>query len=447
MSTGPSSRRNDIVYSQREAESPYQMVKKMWTVLLQNSAALVTLFIFVSGNGFYSTFIASILSEQGASSFTIGLMTTGFYGGLVVGSFRIERLIARVSHIRAYAAFASMMAVIPLLHGLIDDIIFWFFLRFIAGIATAGVFIVVESWLLTMSTLSSRGQMLALYMVTFYASQSLGQQFLRLYDNNAMLLFAVISITSSLSILPVAITRAETPSYAEPSTLKLSQIFSKCASGLVGCFLAGMLLGTIYGLFPVYFTLQFEEPALVASLMSIIIFGGMLLQYPVGKLSDVYERRIVLFFTALLSIGVLIVMQLFTQSFYTFAALCALFGGLVFTLYPVSISYACDSLSTADIVAGTQTLLLSYSIGSMSGPLVAALFMKYDPYYGLFVYMMAILAVLALFLGWRKTVKASNPHEEAFIAYPQNSPIGCEADPRGEPAIDTGLASEDSSSS
>jgi len=268
--------------------------------------------------------------------------------------------------------------------------------------------------------------------------------FLGLYDNNVLVLFAVISMTSSLSILPVAVTRTETPSYTEPSTLKLHQIFSKCASGLVGCFMAGMLLGAIYGLFPVYFIQQFAEPSLVARLMFIVIFGGMLLQYPVGKISDIYERRIVLLFTALFSIAVLIFMQLFTQSFYIFAALSALFGGLIFTLYPVSISYACDSLDTADIIAGTQTLLLSYSVGAMAGPLVGALFMKYDNFYGLFVYMMAVLGVLVLFLGWRKTVKISSPHEEAFIAYPQNSPVGCEADPRGEPAIDTGLTNEES---
>lgn len=411
----------------------------MWSVFYRNSAALLALFVFVLGNGFFSTLISSILTQRHTSSIIIGLMTTCFYAGLVVGAFRIERLIARVSHIRAYAAFASLLSVVALLHGIFDNNFLWLMFRFFGGIATAGVFIVVESWLLTQSTPTTRGQMLSLYMITFYASQSLGQLLLGLYDKNILIMFAIISISSSLSVIPVSITRAETPQYSEPSTLSFMSLFRQCASGLFGCFTAGLILGAIYGLFPVYFFHQFSDPNLVARLMFIIIFGGMLLQYPIGKLSDVIERRLVLLITAMASIVVILLMAIGTNSFFLYALLCAFFGGLTFTLYPVSISYACDSLPTENIVAGTQTLLLVYSIGAMLGPLIAPLFMKVMNQWGLFSYFVIVLALLILFLSWRKVVKVSAPHEEEFIAYPHNSPISSEVDPRGEPSIDTGL--------
>ncbi len=414
----------------------------MWFVFLRNFAALVALFIFVMGNGFFSTFIASVLTHRGTSSMEIGLMSSCFYAGLMLGAFRIEKLIARVYHIRAYAAFASALTVIALLHGIFDSTFIWFVLRFLGGIATAGVFVVVESWLLSQSTLKTRGQMLSVYMITFYAAQSLGQLLLGLYDKNDLLMFVIIAMCCSLSVIPMAVTKAETPKYSEPSTLKIRHLFQLCASGLLGSLIAGLVLGVIYGLFPVYFTYQFHDPDRVARLMFIIIFGGMLLQYPVGRLSDVYERRLILLITSIASIVVLIFMAMFAESFLITALLSAVFGGLTFTLYPVSISYACDSLDTEDIVAGTQTLLLTYSVGAMSGPVIAPLFMHSMTHLGLFAYFIFFLGLLCIFLSWRKTIKISTPHEETFIAFPQNTPIGCEADPRGEPSIDTSLTND-----
>lgn len=412
----------------------------MWLVFNRNLAALLALFIFVLGNGFFSTLISSILTQRHALPLTIGLMTTCFYAGLVIGSFYIERLIARVSHIRTYAAFASILTVIALLHGVFDNTVLWLLFRFIGGIATAGVFIVVESWLLTQSTLTTRGQVLSLYMITFYASQSLGQLLLGFYDNNILLMFVIIAISSSLSVIPVSITRAEAPKYNELSTLGFKSLFLQCASSLFGCFIAGLVMGVIYALFPVFLIHQFSDPNLVARLMFTVIFGGMLLQYPIGRISDVIERRLVLIITSLASIVTLFLMSASTQSPLFFTLFCALFGGLTFTLYPVSISYACDALKTEDIVAGTQTLLLTYSIGAMTGPLIAPIFMNFISSKGLLYYFITILAVLCIFLSWRKAIKVATPHEEEFVAFPQNSPITSEVDPRGEPAIDTSIS-------
>jgi MFS family permease len=403
----------------------------MISVILQNLSPLIALFIFVLGNGLMATFLANELALRHISPVIIGLMTTFLYAGLLFGSFKIERIIHRVTHIRAYAAFASIIAIIPLLHMLYGNVYFWFLLRFFYGIATAGIFIVVESWLLCQSTTSNRGQILSLYMVTFYASQSLGQLLLKLNNHQGIFIFTLISILTSLSVLPMAMTQSKLPSYSEPSTLSPSVIYKKCASGLFGCYFAGLIMGALYGLFPVFLLNNMGSHHAVANGMFILILGGMLLQYPIGKLSDLFERRLVLLYISIASAIILLLMNFSLSSEIMFFSLVLFLGGCTFTLYPVSISYACDSLENKDIVSGTQTLLLAYSLGAMIGPVIASVLMA-NISWGLSIYLMLCCLTLILLLSWRRTVKEANPQEEQFMAMPQTSPIISEVDPRGE---------------
>jgi MFS family permease len=403
----------------------------MLSILLKNTAPLLSLFIFVLGNGFTSTYMTSVMAEHHTSSILIGLMSSSLYAGLVIGSFRIERIIARIAHIRSYAVFASIITVLSLLSGLFFNIYFWLILRFFTGFAVAGVFVVIESWLLSHAEEKTRGQVLSFYMVTFYAAQSLGQLFIKYESNNILFFFAFIAMSSSLSILPLAMTKVDMPNLTEPSTLSIRQMYKRCASGLYACFVGGLVLGCIYALFPLFLIQTFNSQDAVAIYMFAVIFGGMFFQYPIGKMSDVIERRIVLIIIGIISALIVLAMSFVVKSFYLFLMLCALFGGFTFTIYPVSISHACDSLVNRDIVSGIQTLLLTYSIGAMIGPVLASFLMKISEW-GLFIYFFALLASMVLFLSWRKTVKDDKAQEESFITYPQITPVSSEIDPRNE---------------
>lgn len=409
-------------------------------IIIKNIAPLLALLIFVLGNGLFSTFLTNELALKHTSPLLIGMMTTSLYAGLVVGSFKIEQFIHRVTHIRAYAAFANIIVIIPLLHMVISDVYFWLLLRFICGIATAGVFIVIESWLLNQSTARSRGQILSLYMITFYASQSAGQLLLKLNNHQGILIYVIISILTSLSVLPMATTKATLPTFSEPSTLNPNEIYKKCASGLFGSLFGGLILGTLYGLYPLFLINHLESQSNVANNMATLIFGGMLLQYPIGKLSDIIERRLVLLGVCAASCLILVLMVLTLSQHFVFLFLTLLLGGCTFTIYPLSISYACDNLDNKDITGGIQTLLLAYSIGAMSGPLIASLFMSYLNW-GLFIYLIICSISLIILLSWRRTVSEASPQEDHFITLTQNTPIMMEIDPRADETIENTLPS------
>lgn len=400
-------------------------------VIAITTAPLLSLFIFILGSGLFTTLLAVRLQHEGVSSIYIGALTGVYYTGLGIGAFKIESYIIRVGHIRSFAVFASLLATLTFIQGVWTNEWAWIVLRLGQGFCTGGIYIVIESWLLSVGSVKTRGQVLAIYMLTLYLGQALSQFFLNMASPQTLFLFAYTAMLYSLSVIPIALTKNPSPEIHEPSSLHFGKLFKRSASGLISALCSGLILGSIYGLFPLVVLTKTGTDAHVALSMAIVILGGMALQYPVGRLSDYIERRTVLLF---LAIGTVILsfalMSFFHKPLITYL-LIFLFGGITFTLYPVSISHTCDVLEPKEIVSGTQGVLLSYSIGAAVGPFIAPLFIHTVGANGFFIYMIVICSALALFLCWRKIFTPSKPQEEQFIAVPRTSPITSEMDPRG----------------
>lgn len=407
----------------------------LWTTLKQTQTALLSLFILTLGSGLLMTLLPLRLHAAHASVMVIGANTAAYYAGLVIGSFRIERFIQRVGHIRAFSAFASAFAVICLLQGLWPNPWFWVATRLVGGFCTAALFIVIESWLLAVSTINTRGQILAFYMIALYGAQAFGQLLLVTSPLKSLVPFILISMLASLAVIPLAMTKAVTPECQAPSTLTIKKLYRLSASGLLGSFASGLLLSVVYGLLPLFFAQLHLSVHKIAILMAAIIFGGMCLQYPIGRLSDTFDRRIMLIIMSLLTATTSLLLLLFVRDMHWAISLTLgfLLGGTVFTLYPLSISLASDNVNPNDIVAATQSLLLIYSIGATVGPLIATVFMHTITYgYGLLTYLLIIPLLLAAFLLWLKSTRTVLPdgYPQAFVSVPQTTPISAELDPR-----------------
>lgn len=404
----------------------------MLALIKKTVAPLLSLFIFAMGSGFFMTLISLAMNTHHEASILIGAMTSIYYAGLVCGAFKIENFITRVGHIRAFSTLASVLAVVSLLHGIFYHVPFWFILRFIGGFSTAGIFVVIESWLLCNSTAATRGRVLSLYMIVFYASEAFGQLLINLAKPDDLLLYAIVTILCSLSVIPLSMTKVALPTFDEPSTMKLKELYEKTTSGIFGCFFSGMILSATYALLPILLFNLYGDTSKVSFFMFSLIFGGMALQYPVGKISDIIERRLVVIAVSSFVILMCLLMFVFMKSYWISLALVGIFGGLTSTIYPVSISYACDVLDAKDIVAGIQGLLLSYSIGAMIGPFVAPVFMQVFHEKGLFIYFIVISVFIISIFTWRKTQRESPPQEEPFQMMPLTTPVMAEIDPRAE---------------
>jgi MFS family permease len=404
----------------------------MKNILKLTVAPLVSLFIFMLGSGLFTTLLALRLHHEGTSALLIGAMTGVYYAGLAIGSFKIESYIIRVGHIRSFAVFASILAVISFAQGIYTNYLAWVILRFCAGFATAGIFIVIESWLLSVGTIKIRGQIVALYMISLYGAQAMGQLLINVKSPDDLMLFALTAMLCSLSVIPICLTKISAPEISEPSAINLAKLFKLSGSGVIASLCSGLILGVLYGLLPLTIIQKTGSTAQVGLMMALLVFGGMFLQYPVGRLSDFIERRLMLLLLSLFTIGLAFLVVLFFHRPLIAYVAIFVFGGMVFTIYPVSISHACDALEQKDIVSGTQGVLLFYSFGATLGPFIAPLFIHFLGSNGIFIYVMVVCALLTCFLSYRKSVVAPVDQEEDFIPMPQTSPITAELDPRAD---------------
>lgn len=402
--------------------------------MTQFLAPLSGMFIFALASGYLTTLIPLRINASDSSDFIAGLMGTVYYLGLLAGSFRSEYIVSQVGHIRSFACFMALLCATILGLAISDNTTLWLILRFLNGMAVAGIFVVVESWLLSESDSSNRGRILSFYMVSLYGANALGQLFIGYIDTYSLMPFILIGILLSLSIFPPAMTRMPVPQIEQPSSLSLLKLFKLTPSGMLGCFAGGLVLGGLYSMLPIYLAnLEGSSDKSVAYYMAVTTLGGMCLQFPVGYLSDMIDRRKVLVGTCitgcLFCLGVSVCSD---DSLFNYPLLFLL-GGAIFTLYPVAISHGCDHMHPDDIVAGTQGLLLAYSLGACIGPMMAAVAMGHLTD-GLMLYFVVIMGSTGLFFLVRMPFRPAiySVEEQNFVPLPITTPVVAQIDPRAE---------------
>jgi MFS family permease len=394
-------------------------------------APISSLIILVLGNGLFTTLVTLSLHARSVHTWIIGAVSAAYYVGFLFGAIRTERLIVRVGHIRAFGAFAACLTAGVLAQGLWVHPTFWAAIQYLNGYFTAGLYVIIESWLLIQSTTATRGRILALYMMAYYAAQASGQFLLNLGAPTSLIPFIVTAMLYAMSIVPVSLTRLPSPAVTKPSKLSFRALYRLSALGCWGSLVSGLIMGSIYSLLPIYISMQNMPVADVALFMSVIIFSGMIFQYPMGKLSDAWYRRSVL---NALSMGTLVASILLAslpipKSFLLL--FIALFGAFSFALYPISVSYACDRMRGEDLVAANSTLLLAYGVGAIFGPLLAPIFMHWQGAAGLFTFnglVSLFLLTLSLLRGEHTAHMPEAP--SGFVAVVHNTPVAGGLDPR-----------------
>jgi MFS family permease len=396
-------------------------------------APLLGLFILGIGNGFLSTLITLRLDAAGESTVVIGWVSSAYFLGLALGAMLNDRLLLRIGHIRAYGTFASLVAVTVLLQGLVFEPWAWFVLRLIGGWATVGVFLVIESWLLSSGDEKIRGRLLALYMISLYAAGVIGQLLLGVTDAMGVTApFMVIGMLASLSVLPMAMIPRVSPLIEHAEPLSPMRLITLTPSGVMGSFGSGLLVGGVYALLPLYLQRVGLTVSQVGQMMAVVILGAMLLQYPIGRWSDRHDRQMVLIligaFCALISAGMLFL----PLHHWVLAILLFLLGGGVFALYPVAVSHSADRAPAGALVRMSQGLLLINAIGStLSPPLISPAMAVFGDA-GLF-WAFGFLGLFLLgFFIWRRSVRPAPLPMAPFAPSTPMSSAGAELSMTGE---------------
>lgn len=388
----------------------------MISVVLPLAALLAGVALLLAGSGLLGTLLAVRGGLEGFDEQTLGLVMSGYFAGFFLGTYTAPPLIRRIGHVRAFAFCTGLCAIAVLLHPLWVDPWAWFGLRLITGVALVGLYTVIESWLNAQPEREHRSRIFAIYMAVNLTALAGGQLLLGLGVDRGFALFSLVAILVCAAALPVTLTRLAQPSFPPTPRLGLVRLYRTAPAAAASAGLSGLAMGAFWGLGPTYAGQLGLDRSGIAWFMVATIMGGALLQWPLGRLSDRVDRRIGLALACALAAGVALAAG--SVAIWSPGALFAAFfayGGLAFSIYPMSVAHMLDTLPADDLLAGCSSLLLVHGIGAMLGPALAGQAMTRFGPSALPLFFAAVLGLLTLYLLLRLSAnRRTRPHPAQF---------------------------------
>ncbi|GLS32328.1 Predicted arabinose efflux permease, MFS family [Mesorhizobium albiziae] len=371
---------------------------------------LIAAGILLGGNGMQSTLIALRGAQEGFSPAVIGFMGTSYFGGFLLGCLAITRIMKAVGHVRSFSALAAIASAGTLLLVLIIDPISWSVIRFASGFCFAGLFTVMESWLNSGVSNHDRARVLALYRIVDIGSVTGAQFMIPIFGSGGFTLFAIMSIMITLSLVPVSLGDRSNPTPPEDVKLDLGRVWLISPLGCIGCIAVGVTNSAFRTLSPVYAEEIGMSVADIVTFVSVGIVGGAIIQYPLGYLSDLWDRRMVLLLStsgALLS-ALGIVFLAGTNPLANFV-LVFIFGSFAMPLFSLSAAHANDRAGKGEFVLINAALMLFYSFGAIGGPIAASWVMERFGPQSLFIFTATVYAIFILIIFYRMSARGSVP--------------------------------------
>ncbi|HHX04919.1 MAG TPA: MFS transporter [Pseudomonas sp.] len=393
--------------------------------------------LMLLGSGLLSTYLALHVAER-ADGIWVGALMTGFYLGLVLGGKLGHRLIARVGHIRTYVASAGIVTAAVLLHGLTESLPAWLSLRVVVGLGMMSMYMVVESWLNEQSTSDERGMVFSGYMMASYLGMVLGQLVLAAMPDLNINLLLFVALCFSLCLVPVALTRRIHPEPLRPAPLEPRYFLQRVPLSMLTSIIAGAMVGAFYGLAPLYASRIGLPTQMIGLFMATCIVAGLLVQGPLGWLSDRLDRP------TLIRVGSALLMLIaLPQAIFTDLPIVFVFIGgslscmLLFSLYPLAVAFANDNIEAEKRVSLTAVLLTTFGIGASISPLLIGVLMKsFGP--NMLYVSLSLFAMLIVIRVRPQAISGDTLSDEAplqHIYMPDgisSSPLAAALDPRVE---------------
>jgi MFS family permease len=371
--------------------------------------------------GIMTPLIPLLLLHVGATAPEIGMVASAYYVGFLGGALLCDRIVMRVGHIRAFAVFAAVAADAALL--LVFSAVAWqvAVLRLLIGFASSGMFLVVESWLNDRSDAATRGRTFGAYLVASWGASALGPLALSVVTA-APIMFVLVGIAFATAVLPMALTRQTNPVVQAQAHFALGRLFRASPVGMACCLSSGLFNGAYYSLAPVYLERQNYGSESVAAFISATMIAGLLVQYPVGVVSDRFGRRPVMLGCVGAGLLLTIAMMMFGGvSLATAMALGFCLAGVTAPLYGLGSGQTNDRMERSEYVAASGGLLFTWSLGSTIGPGIAGLVMGRAGPAGLFGYLAIVLGVLGVFTCVRMLLRSEVPREQRSRFVPATS--------------------------
>ncbi|WP_127111780.1 MFS transporter [Shimia sediminis] len=415
----------------------FQFLSGAWALLL--GMLLLTL-----GNGVQSTLLGIRGEIEGFSTFEMSLVMAGYFVGFLGGSRMTPEMIRRVGHVRVFAALASFISAVIIIYPTFTNPVVWFFCRVLIGFCFSGVYVTAESWLNNAATNETRGQALSLYVIVQMIGVIAAQAIMVTADPSGFVLFVIPSVLVSISFAPILLSISPTPAFEATKPMSLRELVRISPLGTVGMFLLGGVFAAQFGMSAVYAASIGMSVKDISIFVASFYVGGMLVQYPLGWLSDRMDRRVLILFAGLIGGAGALIGMVFGTSFAMLLVAAALIGGFSNPLYSLLIAHANDYLEHEDMAAASGGMVFINGLGAIAGPVLTGWLMGLAGPSGYFLFLAFLMLAISAYAAFRMTRRAAVAIEDTGTyapVLPTSSPVAVEA--AQEFAIELALEEEE----
>ncbi len=375
----------------------------MVSVFKDTWALMLGMLLLMLGNGLQGTLLGVRGSIENIDPSTMGYVMSAYFIGFLGGSKIAPVLLRRVGHVRVFAALASLASAAFILYAAVVHPIAWLLLRLIVGFCFSGIYVVAESWLNNATSNETRGQALSLYLMVQMSGIVLGQLLLNLADPAGYNLFVLITVLVSLSFAPILLSTSRAPVHETATPMSIKELIKASPLASFGSLLLGGIFAVLFGMASVYATERGLSIAQVSYFITAIYFGGLLFQYPIGYLSDRYDRRYLII--AVTAIGALaaVFALISGDSFVSLLVVALIIGGTSNPLYSLLLAYANDYLEVDQMAAASGGLLFINGCGAMTGPVVVGYVMERFGIHWFFITIATLMSMICFYGIYRMT--------------------------------------------
>mgnify|MGYP000111983306 CR=1 FL=1 len=403
----------------------------MLQVLTSAWALLLGMMLLMVGNGLQGTLLGVRGEIEGFSTFHMSVVMSAYFVGFLGGSRLAPELIRRVGHVRVFAALASFISAVMILYPAFTDPIAWSIGRVFIGFCFSGVYVTAESWLNNAANNENRGQALSLYMIVQMVGVVSSQALLLVGDPAGYETFVIASVLISVSFAPILLSISPTPAFEMTKPMTLRELVRISPLGCVGMFLLGGVFSSQFGMSAVYGARAGLSLGQISMFVATFYIGAMLMQYPLGWMSDRMDRRFLILLVSCVGGMGAVVGMLFGADFSMLLVAAFLIGGFSNPLYSLLLAHTNDYLDHEDMAAASGGLVFINGLGAIAGPLTIGWLMGdgvFGPS-GFFLFMSTLLIMLAGYAAYRSTQRPRIPVDETgqmTPMYPTATPVAVE---------------------
>jgi len=385
----------------------------MLQVLSSAWALLLGMCLLMIGNGMQGTLLGIRGGIESFSTLEMSIVMSAYFVGFLGGSRMAPGMIRRVGHVRVFAAVASMISAVMILYPTFPNIVIWSIGRVLIGFCFSAVYVTAESWLNNAATNENRGQALSLYMIVQTMGIVIAQALLLTADPSGFVLFVIPSVLVSLAVTPILLSISPTPAFDTTKPMSLRSLVTVSPLGCVGMFLLGGVFSAQFGMASVYGAEAGLSVAQISIFVATFFVGSVLLQYPIGWISDRMDRRLLIVITSIIGAAGSILGMMFGHMFPVLLVAAFVVGGMSNPLYSLLIAHTNDFLEHEDMAAASGGMLFINGLGAIMGPIITGWMMgtALGPG-GFYLFTAVLFIVLAVYATYRATVRPAVPVDE-----------------------------------